>query len=163
MISLAFHRWERRLAAIDTTRVVRPFEWGLDWLGLPEDDDPLARVKAWAAGALADSDAFYAAGATSDYELRQDVLRFPSAVRTPYPVNDTVVARVFRPDRRRGGILVDLNDIDLAFGRRPMAQPAQDLFRFPFPLLSGHAEAPRHPAPFLGKGGMSETVLLARG
>ena len=45
MISHAFHTWERRLAAVDTNRVVRPFEWGLDWLGLSgSHDTPLARV-----------------------------------------------------------------------------------------------------------------------
>ena len=25
-------RWERKLATRDTNRVVRPFEWGADWL-----------------------------------------------------------------------------------------------------------------------------------
>jgi hypothetical protein len=26
------HRWENELAGSDTNRVVRPFEWGTDWL-----------------------------------------------------------------------------------------------------------------------------------
>jgi hypothetical protein len=103
MISLAFHRWERRLAAVDTTRVVRPFAWGLEWLQLPDGGNPLATVKAWASTSLADSDGFYAAGTTADYELTGNVLRFPSALRTPYPANNTAVARVFRPDHRRQG------------------------------------------------------------
>ncbi len=102
MISHAFHTWERRLASIDTTRRVRPFEWGLDWLGLPAASDPLAAVKAWSRHALADSDRFYTAAPTTDYELSaDDLLRFPSAIYTPYEVNNTVVARVFRPEARR--------------------------------------------------------------
>ena len=32
MIARAFHGWERRLASSSTDRVVRPFEWGLDWI-----------------------------------------------------------------------------------------------------------------------------------
>jgi hypothetical protein len=27
-----FHAWERRLADVTKDRVVRPFEWGLDWI-----------------------------------------------------------------------------------------------------------------------------------
>jgi len=30
MIARLFHLWERRLASLDTDRVVRPFDWGLD-------------------------------------------------------------------------------------------------------------------------------------
>ena len=32
MLSLFFHHWERRLADVSKDRIVRPFEWGLDWL-----------------------------------------------------------------------------------------------------------------------------------
>ena len=32
LLSRVFHQWERRLAAAATDRVVRPFEWGMDWL-----------------------------------------------------------------------------------------------------------------------------------
>ncbi len=35
MLSLFFHNWERRLADVSKDRIVRPFEWGLDWL--PDD------------------------------------------------------------------------------------------------------------------------------
>ena len=44
-------RWERKLATRDTNRVVRPFEWGTDWLnsiGFPaiaaSPDDPAAAL-----------------------------------------------------------------------------------------------------------------------
>ena len=102
MISLAFHRWERRLASVDTTREIRPFEWGLDWLGLRAGDDPLRSLKEWSTDTLRDSDVFYSAPPTADYELTGDLLRFASAVRTPDPVNNIGVARIFRPERQRG-------------------------------------------------------------
>ncbi len=43
MIARLFHAWEQRLASASTNRVVRPFDWGADWLpangasGLPAD------------------------------------------------------------------------------------------------------------------------------
>jgi len=33
MLRNFFHAWERRLASATSDRVVRPFEWGLDWIG----------------------------------------------------------------------------------------------------------------------------------
>ena len=43
MLSLFFHAWERRLVAVTKDRLVRPFEWGLDWIdrnGHPENTPP---------------------------------------------------------------------------------------------------------------------------
>jgi hypothetical protein len=97
MIGPLFNVWERRLAAVDTNRIIRPFEWGLDWLGLPESDDPLAQIRAWAQDAVEHSGEFFSAPQTTDFERRGGDLRFPSAVQTPYEVNNTVVARIFEP------------------------------------------------------------------
>jgi dienelactone hydrolase len=103
MIAPFFDRWERRLASVDTDRVVRPFEWGLDWLDLPASTDPLGSLRAWSASALANSDALFSAPAIDRYERQGDVIRFPSALETPYAVNNTVVARLFHPERRVPG------------------------------------------------------------
>jgi len=32
MLKRIFHRWERSLASVDNNRVVRPFDWGGEWL-----------------------------------------------------------------------------------------------------------------------------------
>src|SRR5436853_643484 len=32
MLQALFHAWERRLADVTTGRVVRPFDWGLEWI-----------------------------------------------------------------------------------------------------------------------------------
>jgi hypothetical protein len=113
VIARSFHAWERRLASIDTNRVVRPFEWGLDWLDRDAlSADPAAEVAAWTAATLADSDAFYHTPGTGDYDLSGDVLRFPSSITSPYPVNNTVTVRVFPGrstaggDRRRRAVVV---------------------------------------------------------
>jgi hypothetical protein len=104
MISRLFHAWERRLATVDTNRVVRPFDWGLDWLGFePDDDAPLERIGAWTREALAESERFYEAPPADAYERRGDELRFPSALATPYPENDLVRVGLFEPREHRPG------------------------------------------------------------
>lgn len=97
MITRLFHAWEHRLAAATTDRVVRPFEWGADWLptngtrALAAD----ARVQHWIETVMRDTPAFFEAPPTTDYELNGDTLRFPSALVTPHAENNTVVARWF--------------------------------------------------------------------
>ena len=94
---------ERRHAARDTNRVVRPFGWGAEFVSEhPNGDDPRAVVTAFAREAVARSEEFYAPPAVGDYELRGDLLTWTSAVRTPSPENDTARARFFpaRPPKR---------------------------------------------------------------
>jgi len=104
VIAPFFNAWERRLASVDSDRVVRPFEWGLDWLDLPETSDPAGRLRAYADQAVRESERFFTAEAAGHYALDGDILRFQSAIRSPYDVNNTVVARIFHPspDRARG-------------------------------------------------------------
>jgi hypothetical protein len=83
MLSRFFHAWEHRLASVSTDRVVRPFEWGTDWLAhanghAPEDrtnvgsdgvgrsfrsadqaPDDRERVRLWIDSAMADTPAFF--------------------------------------------------------------------------------------------------------
>ena len=103
MLSRVFHEWERRLAAAATDRVIRPFEWGADWLHDDTADGSEAdRLERWAAAMLAESDRFYALEATDDYTLTADRLTFPSAIRTPHPENNVVRARFFPSQTPRG-------------------------------------------------------------
>jgi dienelactone hydrolase len=110
MLRSFFHRWEHRLASADNNRVVRPFEWGLDWIaadGPGSRDDPATLLRNWSAAALADSDAFFSAPPTSDYRTErpqngdgnQLTVIFPSALSTPHPENNLVYAEYF-PARR---------------------------------------------------------------
>jgi len=110
MLAPFFHAWERRLAAVSKDRVVRPFEWGLDWLQDAGGNgaDPHRRLLAYVRRALDDSDAFFTPSPTDSYRLAPPgagdtgVLTFDSSLRTPHPLNNTVYARYF-PGRVRDG------------------------------------------------------------
>jgi hypothetical protein len=85
-------------------RVVRPFEWGLDWIppnGWPRDRSASDLLGDWVRHVMADSDAFYTPPPTESYEIRsggdtsESTLTFPSALDTPHRENNTVYCRHF--------------------------------------------------------------------
>ena len=104
MIERFFHAWERRLAAATTNRVVRPFEWGVDWLDDPGDPsvDPAGRLERAAAAALSDPH-WFAAAPCPGYAFSDGRLTFPSQVETPHAANNTVHARYFPADSGNRG------------------------------------------------------------
>jgi hypothetical protein len=103
VIASAFHAWERRLASVDQNRIVRPFEWGLDWIGLDAAaPEPAAAMKRYAAGVMSATDEFYAAPRLQTSTFDGSRLEFESAVRTPHDENNRVTLRVF-PGRTRDG------------------------------------------------------------
>lgn len=131
MIEAFFHAWERRLASVTTDRVVRPFEWGLDWIGAngtpgaerhdrhhhDQDAPPAEQLSAWVDAVVADTDAFYTPTPTTAYTLSaaeangDRMLTFPSALVTPHPANNTVHARLVpvkrpSPARPRAAVVV---------------------------------------------------------
>src|SRR2546430_2616662 len=93
-------RWERKLATRDTNRVVRPFDWGADWLhsigfpGFPAsvNGDSAACMARFVDQALADSDRFFSYEPVRDYRLKAGELTFTSPVPTRYPENNTARA-----------------------------------------------------------------------
>lgn len=108
MIAPLFHDWERRLASVSKNRVVRPFDWGEDWIGstIGQAGNPDARLRSWVDEVMSDSRAFFDTPPTSDYRFEEapaaeqqrgeaGTLRFPSALVTPHAVNNTVHARWF--------------------------------------------------------------------
>jgi hypothetical protein len=104
VIARTFHAWERRLAFADNNRIVRPFEWGLDWLGLdPSTPDPSTALAEWSARTMAATDAFYRASRLDGFDLIGDRLQFQSALQTPHPENNLVTLRVFPARERRPG------------------------------------------------------------
>jgi hypothetical protein len=107
VIAPFFHSWERRLHAVSKDRVVRPFEWGLDWIetnGHEPHSSPDRILLDWASHAVSDSTRFFETPETSDYTFQPGVdgatgsVSFPSAMRTRYPENNTVHALYFRAD-----------------------------------------------------------------
>lgn len=108
-------QWERKLATRDTNRVVRPFEWGAEWLhsiGFPDcpaelNGDADASLGSFVREALADSDRFYSYPPVTDYRLSGGRLTFTSPVRSPYPENNTVHGLWFpAPKDRRRALVV---------------------------------------------------------
>jgi dienelactone hydrolase len=102
-----FHAWERHLASITKDRVVRPFDWGLDWIS-PNGHhaDEGEALEHWVEDVMRDSHAFFTPPPSSDFDFTEapadlkrtgqaGTLRFPSAHVTPHPDNNTVVARWF--------------------------------------------------------------------
>ncbi len=97
-------RWENSLAFRSTNRVVRPFDWGVEWTAKwpaaveqprngHEPEDYIAEMNVLA---LAQSESFYGYEPPTDFRLEDHWLKFTSPVDTPYPENNTVHARVFR-------------------------------------------------------------------
>ena len=95
--------WERRLAGRDTNRLVRPFEWGLEWLGLEDSVDcPRDAVGAYSDRNVAHSEAFFSYQRPRDYKLQGSRLTFSSPLATPYPENNLVHAQYFPSARSNG-------------------------------------------------------------
>lgn len=108
MLTGVFHAWERRLAASANNRVVRPFDWGVDWIGA-QRGATAAELESWADRMVAASDDFYAHSACTEYCLDGERLSYPSAVITPHPQNNIVRARYFpesSPEGRRRAVIV---------------------------------------------------------
>ena len=57
MITSFFHDWEHRLASVSKDRVVRPFEWGEDWVTSNghHSHDAQTRVPNWVTEAMSDT------------------------------------------------------------------------------------------------------------
>lgn len=104
MLQRAFHRWERRLAFVPD-RVVRPFDWGTEWIDDPsiaDADDPGSALERWGERTATSSAAFYAVEPAGDYRLEGDWLTFTSAIVTPHAENNRVRARFFPETSPRG-------------------------------------------------------------
>ena len=105
MLQALFHAWERRLAAGATDRIVRPFEWGLEWIpsivASPAGGPPEV-LRDWVAHVMRDTDRFFTPDPTMEYRIAntsrpgERLLTFPSALETPHRENNTVYARCFR-------------------------------------------------------------------
>ncbi|MGH9591696.1 MAG: alpha/beta hydrolase family protein, partial [Bryobacteraceae bacterium] len=104
------YSWENRLCSRATNRVVRPFEWGLEWtrqwpcaLRLPQNGhDPHGYLKILNQAAIADSDEFFSYTPPTDFVLDGKLLRFTSAVKTPHPANNVVHGQWFPAERKPG-------------------------------------------------------------
>jgi hypothetical protein len=113
VITSIFHSWERRLASATKNRVVRPFDWGLDWIpesggsggaGRSGGYEAKAVVERYVEEVMRDTQTFFTPPPTTEFSFtpadpataadgESGTLRFPSALTTPYPENNRVRAR----------------------------------------------------------------------
>ncbi|MFN7993650.1 MAG: alpha/beta hydrolase family protein [Bryobacteraceae bacterium] len=88
--------WENKLATRDTNRVVRQFEWGLDWLGLPEaNGNSRQSLRDFVRVSLTQSDRFFSYKTPRDFDLEGGRLTFTSPLESPYHENNKVHASYF--------------------------------------------------------------------
>ena len=110
--------WENRLCFRATNRVVRPFEWGLEWTrdwppakkSPRNGHDPATYLRVLNEAVLDGSDEFFAYEPPVDFKLDGSMLRFTSAVATPYPENNVVHGQWYpaaaKPGRRKVAAIV---------------------------------------------------------
>jgi hypothetical protein len=109
-------QWERKLATRDTNRVVRPFEWGTDWLNslefpsCPSDANGNSAecVSRFVTEARDNSDRFFSYEPVRDYRLEGNRLTFTSPVQTRYPENNTAHALWFPAPNDDGRVVIVL-------------------------------------------------------
>jgi dienelactone hydrolase len=102
--------WENRLCFRATNRVVRPFEWGLEWTrNWPctrrchqNGHDPEAYLRALNKLGVAHSHEFFGYEKPTDFRLDGRLVRFTSPVHTPYPENNLVHGQWFPATPQKG-------------------------------------------------------------
>lgn len=106
--------WEERLAFRATNRVVRPFDWGMEWTSdwpcaqrLPQNGhDPETYIRLMNDETIAASDEFFAYRIPVDFRLDDSRLQFTSAVKTPHPENNIVHGQWFPAKNSRRAVVV---------------------------------------------------------
>lgn len=96
------HRREREHAMRDDNRIVRPFEWGMEFVTENANGaDPREFFRDYAKKTVADSENFFCSPEIKDYELSQDSrlstldLKWTSGIKTNSPENNTAYAHYF--------------------------------------------------------------------
>jgi hypothetical protein len=105
MLERLMHKWERRMVDRTTNRVVRPFEWGLEFLDASEmhsKSNAREILFQFNERAVAESDRFFGMNGPVDFSCDGHHLTFTSRIKTPYRENNTVYARYFPAPRRKG-------------------------------------------------------------
>lgn len=108
MLKRYMHNRERYFAMLGDNRVVRPFEWGTEFITQnPNGADPRTLFLEYSKNTVAASDQFFFSPEFDDFDLRRDVLTWTSAVTTPSIENNTAYATYFPHEtNRKAAVLV---------------------------------------------------------
>jgi hypothetical protein len=131
MLRNVIHKWEHKLSRTDNNRVVRPFEWGAEFLnhtGVAPDSsangDSSELIFRFNEKAIAESDRFFAYDGVPHASMEGPWLTYPSPITTPFDENNTVHARYFPVLGRNSKPAVDrVRDVAKARGRAVVVLP----------------------------------------
>lgn len=102
------HKRERYFAMLNDNRIIRPFEWGAEFV--PEyikGANEKEILERFSEHVVANSDDFFAAPPISDFSLKENILSWTSSVTTPDETNNTAVATYFpHKENRRSAVIV---------------------------------------------------------
>jgi len=100
-------RYEHMRWAQEPNRRTLPFAWGLEHLGANGDlTEPREFLAQFAERALRQSDDWYLTTAAHDYRVENDVLRFTSAITSPWVENNRVHGQIFCAKNKRRAVVV---------------------------------------------------------
>lgn len=103
MLRRLMHNLETAHWRQEHRRKTHPFRWGVEHVGgAASEADPKGFLLDYAENWLRGSDTFFSTRPAESYDLRDGVLRFPSAIESPYPENNTVTARWFPSEKANG-------------------------------------------------------------
>lgn len=105
------HKREKYFAMLNDNRVVRPFEWGTEYVGAdPGGGDPMKIFREYAESVIKNSDAFYELPKEIDYDFRSDDndLTWNSSLETPSIENNTARAKLFPHENDKKAAVVVL-------------------------------------------------------
>ncbi|MEP7213882.1 MAG: hypothetical protein ABI791_12435 [Acidobacteriota bacterium] len=108
MLKRYMHKRERYFAMLNDNRVIRPFEWGTEFItDHPNGDDPRKLFSDYSKKTVTHSDQFFFDPKTPDFELLGDQLKWTSGVTTPSFENNTAYATYFpHATNRKAAVLV---------------------------------------------------------
>lgn len=118
MIKRLMHKRERYLAMLNDNRVVRPFEWGEEFVGgNANGEDPLDLLRAYSSETIASSDEFFRLASDPVYDESErdpqgiegsEYVSWLSPVETPSAENNIAHARLFATGKDRKAAVVVL-------------------------------------------------------
>jgi hypothetical protein len=102
------HNRERYFAMLNANRVVRPFEWGTEFIDENANGgDPRLVFREYSKKILANSDAFFHLPEIKDFRLDGRQLTWTSAVETPSMENNTAYAQFFpHAENKKSAVVV---------------------------------------------------------
>ena len=167
--------WENRLCFRTNNRVVRPFDWGLEWSkhwpcaqDQPRNGhDPESWLRDLNRAGIDCSDRFFSYDRPTDWRLEGDLLKFTSAVPTPFPENNTVIGHWHPAKKPKGRAVVVLPHWNASFQQhgalcRALAKFGISALRLSLPYHDHRMPAELHRADYAVSSNIGRTIDATR-